>query len=292
MTHRYEMVCTFLAVLELIRLKQLRARQSGVFGEIEHPGRGGLRAEERVMSEVDVLPELKQIIGAMLFANKGSLTVGEIRRCLEQVAEIAGRRGARLRRRVGGRHPAGGRGAAAGSWRSRSSVSGSWKWPMAFRLENDVGCGPWLRQMLQKGRANRLSRPSLETLAIIAYRQPVTRGEIEAVRGVAVDQIIRNLMDLQLIKITGRSELPGPTLAVRHHPEVPGVFRTEERARPAGRGGTAPDGRGAGTAAGRSSGGRTRGGRGSGSRRRARPGAGSSEQRGGTHGTRRHRSRL
>ena len=49
----------------------------------------------------------------------------------------------------------------------------------------------------------------METLAIIAYRQPCTRGEIEAVRGVAVDQIVRNLLDLQLIRAVGRSELPG-----------------------------------------------------------------------------------
>ena len=54
-----------------------------------------------------------------------------------------------------------------------------------------------------------LSPQALETLAIIAYRQPCTRAEIEAVRGVEVDQIVRNLIDMQLIKVRGRSELPG-----------------------------------------------------------------------------------
>ena len=78
-----------------------------------------------------------------------------------------------------------------------------------FRFENDSSCGPWLRHLLERGRPTRLSRPALETLAIIAYRQPVMRSEIEAVRGVAVDQIIRNLLEMQLIKIVGRSELPG-----------------------------------------------------------------------------------
>jgi segregation and condensation protein B len=160
------------------------------------------------MSEVDVLPELKQIIGAMLFANKGSLTPGEIRRCLEQVAETRG--GAA--RDFAGVSEADIRQAVEALRRQLEEQKLGFRLvevANGLRLENDVGCGPWLRQMLQKGRANRLSRPSLETLAIIAYRQPVTRGEIEAVRGVAVDQIIRNLMDLQLIKITGRSELPG-----------------------------------------------------------------------------------
>ncbi len=68
--------------------------------------------------------------------------------------------------------------------------------------------GPRDGQTLQLAAAQ-LSRPALETLAIIAYRQPCTRAEIEAVRGVAVDQIIRNLMEMQLIRIVGRSELPG-----------------------------------------------------------------------------------
>ncbi|MCX7008250.1 MAG: SMC-Scp complex subunit ScpB, partial [Kiritimatiellaeota bacterium] len=63
--------------------------------------------------------------------------------------------------------------------------------------------------MLEKGRTAHLSRPALETLAIIAYRQPCTRSEIEAVRGVAVDSLIHNLLELQLIKVVGRSELPG-----------------------------------------------------------------------------------
>jgi segregation and condensation protein B len=52
----------------------------------------------------------------------------------------------------------------------------------------------------------------LETLAIIAYRQPVARAEIEGVRGVAVDHILRLLMEMQLVKIIGRSNLPGRPL--------------------------------------------------------------------------------
>lgn len=158
--------------------------------------------------ETGVLPELKQIVGAMLFAAKGSVSPGDIRRCLKQVADERG-----------------------GSYRDFAEVSEKdvlaaidelrvrvreariglniHEVASGYRMENDANCGPWLRALLQKGRANRLSRPALETLAVIAYRQPCTRAEIEAVRGVAVDQILRNLIDLQLIRITGRSELPG-----------------------------------------------------------------------------------
>ncbi len=160
------------------------------------------------MSDTQVLPELKQIVGALLFAAKGSVSLADIRRCLRQVAEERGGAfkdfaevgEADLRTAVGG---------LQGDLRASrlgihlNEVAGG------YRMENDANCGPWLRQLLQKGRASRLSRPALETLAVIAYRQPCTRAEIESVRGVAVDQILRNLIDLQLIRITGRSELPG-----------------------------------------------------------------------------------
>jgi segregation and condensation protein B len=160
------------------------------------------------MKDVDVLPELKQIVGAMLFAAKHPLSPSDVVACLRTVAEEQG--GAArdfaqlkeadirtaledLRVQLDG--------ARLGF--AVAEVAGG------FRLENHPSCGLWLRQLLAKGRPNRLSKPALETLAVIAYRQPCTRAEIEAVRGVAVDQIVRNLMEMQLIRIVGRSELPG-----------------------------------------------------------------------------------
>ncbi|MDY0148980.1 MAG: SMC-Scp complex subunit ScpB [Kiritimatiellia bacterium] len=155
-----------------------------------------------------VLPELKQIIGAMLFVRKEPLTVAEIRRVLTSTAERRGGITVDF--------------AKANEKRVREAVAeiehelterklgfhiievaGGW------RLENDSNCGPWLRVMLQKGRGTRLSLPALETLAIVAYRQPCVRSEIEAVRGVAVDAILRNLLEMQLVRVIGRSELPG-----------------------------------------------------------------------------------
>lgn len=160
------------------------------------------------MSETEVLPELKQILGALLFAAKGTVSLSEVRRCLRQVAED---RGGVYRdfSEVAEKDIV----AALDQLRDqlRESHFGMHINELAggYRMENDANCGPWLRELLHKGRANRLSRPALETLAVIAYRQPCTRAEIEAVRGVAVDQILRNLIDLQLIRITGRSEMPG-----------------------------------------------------------------------------------
>jgi segregation and condensation protein B len=71
---------------------------------------------------------------------------------------------------------------------------------------------PWLRQLFPEHRSARLSAPALETLAIIAYRQPITRADIEAVRGVAVDGVMQTLLDRGLIKIAGRADIPGRPL--------------------------------------------------------------------------------
>jgi segregation and condensation protein B len=70
----------------------------------------------------------------------------------------------------------------------------------------------WVRQLYPEAKPARLTGPQLETLAIIAYRQPVTRADIEAVRGVAVDSVVQALMERSLIKIAGRAEVPGRPL--------------------------------------------------------------------------------
>ena len=79
----------------------------------------------------------------------------------------------------------------------------------AYRLQTSPSCGRYVRAMLKMDRPSRLGRASLETLAIIAYRQPLTKGEIEEIRGVDVTANIKTLMDLQLIRLVGKSELPG-----------------------------------------------------------------------------------
>lgn len=71
---------------------------------------------------------------------------------------------------------------------------------------------PWLRQLFPENRSGRLSAPAMETLAIIAYRQPITRADIEAVRGVSVDGVMQTLLDRGLVKIAGRAEVPGRPL--------------------------------------------------------------------------------
>ena len=158
-------------------------------------------------SETDIL-ELKQVIGAMIFGANRSLSLKDMKNTLRAVGEesdgpakvYATIRESEIAQTLeqliieldqlqGGLHIA--------------EVAGG------FRFQSDPQCGLWLRHLLDKGKPSRLSQPGLETLAVIAYRQPITRSQIEAIRGVSVDHVVRKLLEMQLIRISGRSELPG-----------------------------------------------------------------------------------
>jgi segregation and condensation protein B len=68
---------------------------------------------------------------------------------------------------------------------------------------------PWVKKMYQERNKQKLSTAALETLAIIAYKQPITRIEIESIRGVSADSVVKKLTDLGLIKIGGRKDVVG-----------------------------------------------------------------------------------
>lgn len=92
---------------------------------------------------------------------------------------------------------------AARSYRL-ACVAGSWQ----FVTQPDYA--PWLKALVgHKARPPRLSQPGLETLAIIAYRQPITRAEIEQVRGVAVDGVMQTLLERGYVEHLGRAEVVG-----------------------------------------------------------------------------------
>ena len=75
-----------------------------------------------------------------------------------------------------------------------------------FRLMTRPEHAPVVAAMHRARATTRLSKPALETLAIIAYRQPITRAELESIRGVACGEVVRTLMDRRMVKITGRAE--------------------------------------------------------------------------------------
>lgn len=160
------------------------------------------------MTEPEAIPEIKEVLGALLFATREPLTVRQMVNVFKRTAETYEGIEAtfiditakevnealdELREEL----------EASRLGLEVAEVAGG------FRLRNVKSVGPWLRELLEKGKANKLSKPSLETLSIIAYRQPVSRSEIESVRGVAADSIVRNLLEMGLVKVVGRSELPG-----------------------------------------------------------------------------------
>jgi segregation and condensation protein B len=81
-----------------------------------------------------------------------------------------------------------------------------------WQFATDPEYAPWVRQLFPAPKPARLSAPALETLAIIAYRQPITRADVEAVRGVNIDGVLQTLMERGLVKIAGRAEIPGRPL--------------------------------------------------------------------------------
>ena len=166
------------------------------------------------MSDEPKMPlprSLQEIVGSLLFASETPLTAAELRQAVRSVEAEEGEnaeifdvyrtctskevdealRGLEKALEVGG---VGFRLVCAAG---------------AYRMQTTPSCGRYVRAMLKMDRPNRLGRASLETLAIVAYRQPITKSEIEDIRGVDVTANIKTLMDLQLIRLVGKSELPG-----------------------------------------------------------------------------------
>ena len=155
---------------------------------------------------------LVQILDALLFASQKALTLKELGSYLKAAAQAAPEGPAAafaqvkemellmalqaLRDDIAATHR---------SYELRETASG-------WQLMTSSAFAPWLRQLFPEAKPTRLSAPALETLAIIAYRQPITRADIEAVRGVAVDGVMQTILDRGLIRIEGRAEIPGRPL--------------------------------------------------------------------------------
>ena len=158
------------------------------------------------------LPQsLQEIVGSLLFASESPLTAGELRDAVRAVEAEEGENkeimdvyrtctSKEIDQALRGLEKAL---EVAGIGFKLVCTGGT------YRLQTTPSCGRYVRAMLKFDRPNRLGRASLETLAIVAYRQPLTKSEIEEIRGVDVTGNIKTLMDLQLIRLVGKSELPG-----------------------------------------------------------------------------------
>ena len=78
-----------------------------------------------------------------------------------------------------------------------------------YQIGTRADCAAWIKRLEKAKTAARLSRSAMETLAIIAYKQPLVRAEIEQIRGVDTAGVLRTLLDRRLIRIIGRKDIPG-----------------------------------------------------------------------------------
>jgi segregation and condensation protein B len=85
-------------------------------------------------------------------------------------------------------------------------IAGGW------RILTSADLDPIVGELVISRRTERMSPASLETLSIVAYRQPVTKGEVEAIRGVGAGPMLRSLVDRGLVKVVGRAKQPGSPL--------------------------------------------------------------------------------
>lgn len=137
---------------------------------------------------------IKTVVEALLFASEKPLTIeqvknvldnldgGEIRKIIDEIKleyENSGR-GIRVVEVAGG-----------------------------FQMITPAEIAPFLKKLYRQRRADKSSKPALETLAIVAYKQPVTKLEIESLRNVNVDGVISSLIEKGLIRIAGRKNAPG-----------------------------------------------------------------------------------
>ena len=154
---------------------------------------------------------LQEIVGSLLFASETPLTTGELRESVKAVepeegenAEVMDVYRTCTNREIDE--------ALKGLEKALDVAGCGFKLVCTggtYRLQTVPSCGRYVRAMLKLDRPSRLGRASLETLAIVAYRQPITKSEVEEIRGVDVSANIKTLMDLQLIRLVGKSELPG-----------------------------------------------------------------------------------
>jgi segregation and condensation protein B len=134
------------------------------------------------------------VLEAMLFASDVPLEAERIREVLD-LENVAAARG--LAEELIARYEAEPRGLAI------VEVGGG------YRMVTRPELAPWLVRLARARTRVRLSRPALETLAIIAYKQPVSRPELDAVRGVNSEAVLDNLLERRLVRIGGRKEAPG-----------------------------------------------------------------------------------
>ena len=149
-------------------------------------------------------PNLDNIVLALLFASDEPLSARKIAALIEDVTAADVKQ-------------------AIETWNARADAE-AWSIGIeqvagGYRLATRPDYAPYVSRLYAGRRKFRLSRAGLETLAIIAYKQPITRAEIESIRGVGAGSVIANLMERSLIQITGKAKVLGAPFLYGTTPE-------------------------------------------------------------------------
>ena len=174
----------------------------------DEPGAGQENLREPTAQEEEPSPTVKSVIEAILFATDEPLTEGKLASIIETTTK-------QVRESI------------------KALNEGYERHNNAFRIEKIAGghqmltlglYNNWLKKMLRVRSDTKLSPAAMETLAIIAYKQPIIRADVEAIRGVAVGEVIRSLMYKGLVKIVGRAEILGRPMLYGTTKKFLGIF--------------------------------------------------------------------
>jgi segregation and condensation protein B len=157
--------------------------------------------------------EAKRIIEALLFISGKPVTIKDFQEIIEEyeaptLQEILEELGA--------------------EYKNEGRSFGLAKISYGYQLLTNPQYAPWINKMQLARNHKTMSRPALETLAIIAYRQPIIRAEIESIRGVNVDGVLRTLLERNLIRVAGRQSSPGRPLLYATNEEFLRYFGLKE----------------------------------------------------------------
>lgn len=147
--------------------------------------------QKKLIMDEAQLDEYRAIAEAVLFASDAPLSLSELSRIMDDVGEeLIGE----CIEALNERYERGGHG-----FEIRRVANG-------YQLSSKVAYAKWIRRLYRGRIPSRLTQAALECLSIVAYKQPISRSEVEAIRGVNVDGVLRTLLDRNLIRIAGRGE--------------------------------------------------------------------------------------
>jgi segregation and condensation protein B len=159
-----------------------------------HSNGNGSEAETKTAPGIDGMNGLKGIVEALLFVSGEPLTIDRLVLVVEGASRAEVHQAMRMLQED---YAADGRGLQI------VEIAGG------YQIGTRADCAAWIKRLEKAKTVARLSRSAMETLAIIAYKQPLVRAEIEQIRGVDTAGVLRTLLDRRLIRIIGRKDIPG-----------------------------------------------------------------------------------